>query len=89
MIDLHRLAHHPYAWPLPLAKDIAQLWYSSEIEGIEPRDRAAFWCAYVRQHGAAKAAWVKALIRIKAWNYRRHSKRGGKKSLVPGDETNR
>lgn len=82
LIDLHRLAHHPWAWFLPLAKDLAQLWYSSEIDGVEPCDRLAFWCAYARQHPAANARWVQWLLRLKLWNYRRHSKRGGKKSLA-------
>jgi heptose I phosphotransferase len=82
MIDLHRLAHHPWTWPLWLAKDLAQLWYSSEIPGVEVRDRVAFWRAYRQAHaGAARSGWLRALIRIKVWSYRRHSTRGGRRSL--------
>lgn len=82
VIDLHRLAHHPHTWPLPLSKDIGQLWYSSDVEGIDDADRRVFWVAYLRQHEPARSALVKLLIRFKAWRYRRHSQRGGKKSLV-------
>jgi heptose I phosphotransferase len=82
VIDLHRLAHHPWTWPLWLAKDLAQLWYSSEISGVEMRDRVAFWRAYRQAHaGAARSGWLRALIRIKVWSYRRHSTRGGRRSL--------
>src|SRR5262249_57667995 len=31
LIDLHRLAHHPWAWPWWQAKDLAQLLYSSHV----------------------------------------------------------
>jgi heptose I phosphotransferase len=83
MIDLHRLGHHPWTWPLWLAKDLAQLWYSSEIPGVEMRDRVCFWRAYRKAHPAAAARWLKAFIRAKVWSYRRHSTRGGRRSL-PG-----
>jgi heptose I phosphotransferase len=81
LIDLHRLGHHPWSWPWWLAKDLAQLWYSSEIAGVEARDRVAFWRAYRKAHPAvARARWLTALIRAKAWSYRRHSTRGGRRS---------
>jgi heptose I phosphotransferase len=82
MIDLHRLAHHPISWPLALAKDLAQLWYSSEIDGVDARDRLAFWRAYRKLNPGADTAWLRWFIDWKVWNYRRHSRRGGKKSLV-------
>jgi heptose I phosphotransferase len=79
LIDLHRLGHHRWTWPLWLAKDLAQLWYSSEIPSVEMRDRVAFWRAYRKAHPAAR--WLQLLIRAKAWTYRRHSTRGGRRSL--------
>ncbi len=82
MIDLHRLAHHAWAWPLWLAKDLAQLWYSSEVPGVDDRDRVFFWRAYRRQNpGAWLGPWFRAWVRAKAWRYRRHSRRGGRRSL--------
>jgi heptose I phosphotransferase len=81
MIDLHRLGHHPWTWPLWLAKDLAQLWYSSEIPEVSSRDRIAFWRAYCVANPAADSRWLRALIRAKAWSYRRHSQRGGRRSL--------
>jgi len=79
LIDLHRLGHHRWTWPHWLAKDLAQLWYSSEIPGVEMRDRVAFWRAYHKANPAAR--WLRLLIRAKAWTYRRHSTRGGRRSL--------
>ena len=82
LIDLHRLAHHPRTWPLWLAKDLAQLWYSSEVPGVDVRDRVFFWRAYLRENPRARAAgWLRACVRLKAWSYRRHSRRGGRRSL--------
>jgi heptose I phosphotransferase len=82
MIDLHRLAHHPWTWPFWLAKDLGQFWYSSEIPGLSGRDRVAFWRAYRRANPATPAGrWLRALIRTRVWKYRRHSKRGGRRSL--------
>jgi heptose I phosphotransferase len=55
-------------------KDLAQLLYSSEVAGIDARDRLRFWRAYWgdRRHG-----WSVKLLRrficYKAWRYRRHN----------------
>ncbi len=83
VIDLHRLGHHPWIWPLWQAKDLAQLWYSSEIPGVSGRDRVAFWRAYCEGNPQARgSSWLRAYVRLKVWNYRRHSKRGGRRSIV-------
>src|SRR5262249_16558531 len=50
VIDLHRLAHHPWMWWLYEMKDVAQLLFSSDIPGVDARDRLRFWRAY-RGHG--------------------------------------
>jgi heptose I phosphotransferase len=80
LIDLHRLAHHRWTWPLWLAKDLAQLWYSSEVDGVTGRDRAFFWRVYRREIGRAPG-WLLAWVRLKVWGYQRHSRRGGRRSL--------
>jgi hypothetical protein len=82
MIDLHRLAHHRWTWPWWLAKDLGQLWYSSEVAGVSGRDRVCFWRAYRKANPQAQdSRWLRALIAWKMWSYRRHSRRGGRRSL--------
>ncbi len=82
LIDLHRLGHHRFTWPWWLAKDLGQLWYSSEVAGVTGRDRAIFWHAYRRANARAQTSrWFRWLVSLKAWGYRRHSRRGGRRSL--------
>jgi heptose I phosphotransferase len=82
LIDLHRLGRHRRTWPLWLAKDLAQLWYSSEVAGVTDRDRLGFWRAYRRENPQASGRpWLLTWVRLKAWSYRRHSRRGGRRSL--------
>ena len=38
MIDFHRLAAHPLTWPAWQVKDLAELLYSSSVEGVEAHD---------------------------------------------------
>jgi heptose I phosphotransferase len=74
LIDLHRLKRHPYLGLVWQIKDLAQLLYSSEVAGLDARDRLRFWRAYWgdRRHG-----WSVKLLRrficYKAWRYRRHN----------------
>jgi len=82
LIDFHRLGHHRWTWPWWLAKDLGQLWYSSEIQGISGHDRVYFWRAYRKANPQAPASrLLRALVGLKAWNYRRHSRRGGRRSI--------
>jgi Lipopolysaccharide kinase (Kdo/WaaP) family len=74
LIDLHRLGHHRWTWPWWRAKDLAQLLYSSAVEGVTTRDRLRFWRGYQTGEDLGWAGrWLRWLVRIKAWNYRRHS----------------
>ncbi|MGL4551133.1 MAG: lipopolysaccharide kinase InaA family protein [Gemmataceae bacterium] len=76
LIDLHRLAHHPWAWRVYQSKDLAQLLYSSEIDGVTLRDRVTFWRAY---HGSAPAGkadpWLLWGVQLRWRRYRRHNLR--------------
>ena len=77
LIDLHRLAHHRWTWPWWRIKDLAQLLYSSDVPGVEARDRSWFWRLYF---GAARRRrsirWLRKMILLQAWNYqRRHERR--------------
>jgi heptose I phosphotransferase len=76
LIDLHRLAHHPWTWPLWQLKDLAQLLYSSEVAGIDHRDRLAFWRAYCGP-GLSRWAerWLRRAVLFKWRRYRRHNAR--------------
>jgi hypothetical protein len=74
LIDLHRLAHHPWTWRRWQIKDLAQLLYSSEVEGVDDRDRLRFWRHY---QGEAKNHWMERWLRrvvLAKWRrYRRHN----------------
>jgi heptose I phosphotransferase len=74
LIDLHRLAHHPWSWRWWHLKDLAQLLYSSEVVGVTARDRLRFWYCYAGS-GRRRGWWPwlrrGALIRWR--NYRRHN----------------
>ncbi|HZV04574.1 MAG TPA: lipopolysaccharide kinase InaA family protein [Gemmataceae bacterium] len=76
LIDLHRLAHHPLSWRLWQTKDLAELLYSSEIIGMDARDRLAFWRAY-RGEGPnrPRCPWIRRLILYRWQRYRRHNAR--------------
>ncbi|HLN28613.1 MAG TPA: lipopolysaccharide kinase InaA family protein [Gemmataceae bacterium] len=76
LIDFHRLGHHPWTWRLYQMKDLAQLWYSSEIKEVDARDRLRFWQAYVgSQRRGCMSRLLMACIRIKLWRYRQHNLR--------------
>jgi Lipopolysaccharide kinase (Kdo/WaaP) family len=72
VIDLHRLAQHPWTAPWWKVKDLAQLLYSSEIPGITARDRLGFWRAYGAGQGILHRflGWC---VRLKWRLYRRHN----------------
>jgi heptose I phosphotransferase len=82
LIDLHRLGHHPWTWFLWQLKDLAQLLYSSEITGVDARDRLWFWRAY-RGDGPRRGSgrWLRRCVWLKWQRYRRHNAR--RKGLPP------
>jgi heptose I phosphotransferase len=74
LIDLHRLAYHPWTWRFWQIKDLAQLLYSSKVEGVDARDRLRFWRSYA---GMDRRTWSGRLVRwcvqFKWRRYRRHN----------------
>jgi heptose I phosphotransferase len=76
LIDLHRLAHHPLTWRIWQTKDLAQLLYSSDLPGVDARDRLSFWRAY-RGPGPRRVAhrWLRSWVLFKWGRYRRHNAR--------------
>jgi heptose I phosphotransferase len=76
LIDLHRLGHHPWAWPIWLLKDLAQLLYSSAVPGVNLRDRLWFWRCYRGPGSSASAArWLRRGVLFKWRLYQRHAQR--------------
>ncbi|HKI30499.1 MAG TPA: lipopolysaccharide kinase InaA family protein [Gemmataceae bacterium] len=74
LIDLHRLARHPWTWPVWQVKDLAQLLYSSEVEGVTARDRLLFWRLYQgRRQDNLTARWLRRAVVFKWRRYRRHN----------------
>ncbi|VTR97253.1 lipopolysaccharide core heptose kinase : Lipopolysaccharide kinase (Kdo/WaaP) family OS=Singulisphaera acidiphila (strain ATCC BAA-1392 / DSM 18658 / VKM B-2454 / MOB10) GN=Sinac_3096 PE=4 SV=1: Kdo [Gemmata massiliana] len=85
MIDLHRLSRHPVTAVWWQVKDVAQLLFSSDVEGVTARDRVRFWKLYRRNWpgGKCPGEWLRPLVKWK-WNlYRRHNEK--KPSAVPYD----
>jgi len=74
LIDLHRLKRHRRMGLIWQVKDLAQLLYSSEVEGIDARDCLRFWRFY---WGDGRRDWLARLlrscVRYKALRYRRHN----------------
>jgi heptose I phosphotransferase len=77
LIDLHRLAHHRWTWPWWRIKDLAQLVYSSDVAGVDARDRLWFWRLYFGAGRRQRSIrWLRRVILLQAWNYqRRHDRR--------------
>ncbi len=76
LIDLHRLGHHPLIWRIWQVKDLGQLLYSSDIPGIEARDRIRFWRAYRGNDRRRRTdRWLRKLIVAKWRRYRRHNRK--------------
>ncbi len=76
LIDLHRLGHHPWTWRIWQAKDLAQLLYSSEIPGVDARDRLRFWRAYLGEERRRRIGqWLFRFVLLKWRRYQRHNAR--------------
>ncbi len=76
MIDLHRLARHPWTWRVWQVKDLAQLLYSSEVASVTSRDRLRFWRLYLGESRRGLAGrWLRRAILFKWGRYRRHNAR--------------
>jgi len=86
MIDFHRLTRHALTGAWWRIKDLAQLLYSSEVEGVTDRDRVLFWRLYRESwpEGKSPGKWLLPLVRWKWQLYRRHNKR--RPSSVPYDQ---
>jgi heptose I phosphotransferase len=77
LIDFHRFARHRWTRRFWQVKDLAQLLYSSEVEGISNADRREFWRQYTGGRSSRILAW---LVAWRASRYRNHNR----KKLQPG-----
>jgi heptose I phosphotransferase len=82
MIDFHRLAEHSITRRFWISKDLGQLLYSSDVEGIDARDRLRFWRAYM---GSERRTFLGRVLRrfvlMRGRRYRDHNlKAAAKKS---------
>ena len=74
VIDLHRMQRHPWVWPIWLLKDLGGLLYSSDVEGVTPRDRLRFWRCYWPAKGRSwQARFWAWCVGIKGARYRRQN----------------
>jgi hypothetical protein len=74
LIDLQRLRRHRITWPWWIVKDLAQLLYSSELEGVDARDRLAFWRAYLGPlRDMSRGRLLRHFVLLKGWRYRDHN----------------
>ena len=85
MIDFHRLAHHPFTRAFWISKDLGQLLYSSEVEGIDARDRLRFWRAYLGPRRRTRlGSWLRRIVELRGRRYREHNAKAAAKSACNG-----
>lgn len=83
MIDFHRLAHHPVTRAFWISKDLGQLLYSSDLEGLHARDRLRFWRAY--QGGRRRTfwgRWLRRMVEMRGRLYRKHNAKAAAKAAA-------
>lgn len=75
-IDWQRLGRHFFTAPYRRIKDLAQLLYSSAVEGVSARDRLRFWRFYLHPEGKkTRTPFLEWCVRGKAQRYRRHNEK--------------
>jgi heptose I phosphotransferase len=80
MIDFHRLAHHSFTRTYWTSKDLGQLLYSSDVEGIDARDRLRFWRAYLGPlRHTRRSRWLRRIVEMRGRRYRDHNAKGAAK----------
>lgn len=76
MIDFHRLGRHRFGWQWYVGKDLAQLLYSSDVVGVDDKDRLRFWKQYLVGNWGPTArppGWLRRVVLWKWKRYRRHN----------------
>jgi heptose I phosphotransferase len=84
LIDLHRLGHHPWAGQHWQLKDLGQLLYSSDISGIDDRDRLRFLHLYLDCRKLDRVGRrLRQRVLNKAARYHRHNDKCAKPKTGP------
>jgi hypothetical protein len=88
LIDFHRLVHSPLLGWRWRVKDLAELLFSSEIAGVNDRDRLRFFQRYRgRRRRSLGMRWLARWVRWKARRYLAHNRRVQcRKQLQPGQK---
>ena len=65
------------------SKDLGQLLYSSEIEGIDARDRMRFWRAYLGAgRSTLRGRWLRRFVLMRGERYRKHNAKAAAKKAA-------
>jgi len=84
MIDFHRLGRHRLGWQWYVSKDLAQFLYSSDVPGIDAKDRLRFWKLYRAGDWAdvgCTPQWVRGLV---VWKWKRYRDHNAKRTARAG-----
>jgi heptose I phosphotransferase len=72
LIDFHRLTHRRFTAIFGRVKDLAQLLYSTRVEGVTARDCLRFW----RQYWAGRSRhWLRLAVLWKSRRYESHNRK--------------
>ena len=76
LIDFHLLTQHSLTRAFWVSKDLGQLLFSSEVEGIDARDRLRFWHAYRgTDRRSLRSRFLRGVARYRGWRYREHNEK--------------
>ena len=79
MIDFHRFGRHRLGWQWHVSKDLAQFLYSSELPGVDAKDRLRFWKLYRAGDWGRVARPPEWLRRLIVWKWKRYRDHNAKR----------
>jgi heptose I phosphotransferase len=89
MIDFHRLGKHTLTRRFFISKDLGQFLYSSDVEGVDARDRLRFWRTYM---GADRFTFLGRVLRyfvqMRNRRYRDHNQKAAAAKALQATKDN-